>query len=62
MLKRNPLDGLPAYLYRRSPFWYWKRFMFANPGQLAFGGRYYGSDFWLILNRGWHDMGHLPET
>lgn len=54
-------DGLPRLLYQRSPFWYWKRMVFANRGQLALGGRYYVSDFWISLNTGWYDMGHGLE-
>jgi hypothetical protein len=56
MNSRNALDGLPAKLYRRSPLFYWKRFVLASPGVLSFGGRHYGEDFWFQLNRGWFDI------
>lgn len=53
---RDRFTGFPIELYRRTPFWYWKRYIESDCLRLALGGRYYGEDFWFRLNRGWFDM------
>lgn len=55
-MTRSPFDGLPAKLYLRSPLFYWIRYIQADPGMLALGGKYYGEDFWYRLNHGWLDI------
>jgi hypothetical protein len=56
MRNRNPIDGLPGYMYLRKPLFYWLRYVQADPFRLALGGRYYGQDFWYLLSLGWHEM------
>ena len=54
--RRDRFASFSVKFYRRSPFWYWLRYMQSDPLRLVLGGRFYGEDFWFHLNMGWHDM------
>jgi hypothetical protein len=56
MNNRNPVDGLPAKLYQRSPLFYWSRFIEHNGLTATTIDDGYASDFWIQLNRGWYLM------
>jgi len=53
---RDRFTGLPVELYRRSPLWYWLRFVSSDPIRLSLGGRHYREDFWFRVNQGWYDI------
>lgn len=49
-------------MYVSSCFFYWFRYIRADPGRLVFGGRHYRDDFWYRLNRGWHEIDLEPAN
>lgn len=52
----RPFTGFLVNVYRRSPFWYWKRFIESDALRLYLGGKHFRGDFWFRLNQGWHNM------